>query len=375
MGQICGKIVLTGGPCAGKTSALSIIEKKLIEQGYHVFVLAESATEFIKGGIRAFGKCALENECFESLILRYQLAKEKLYEEAANSLAKDVKCVIIYDRGIMDNKAFLTAEQFSEITKKLNLNELDMMDYYDMVIHLVTAADGKEECYTLANNEARTETPEQARTLDKKTMNAWAGHSNLKIIDNSSDFDGKLDRVINEIANFLGNPVSLKTQRKYLLASNESFSFLDNIDYTEIQIKQFYLKTGNPYYEKRLRERIRGKQSTYYFTVQRKSPNGVSEVVLDKRISQHDYQRLLSSHEISGTISKTRSSFVYDNQYYRLDKFDDRDLVLLEVEPTLENREVKAPSFVQTAIDVTDDKTYQNASLALKSHGKMKERV
>ncbi|MEI3508038.1 MAG: AAA family ATPase [Bacilli bacterium] len=78
MGQICGKIVLTGGPCAGKTSALSRIEKKLIEQGYHVFVLAESATEFIKGGIRAFGKCALENECFESLILNISTCQRKV---------------------------------------------------------------------------------------------------------------------------------------------------------------------------------------------------------------------------------------------------------------------------------------------------------
>ena len=44
------------------------------------------------------------------------------------------------------------------------------MDNYDMVVHMVTAADGKEEFYTLENNEARSETVEQAKELDKKTI-------------------------------------------------------------------------------------------------------------------------------------------------------------------------------------------------------------
>lgn len=33
---------------------------------------------------------------------------------------------------------------------------------YDAVVHLVTAADGAENFYTLANNEVRTESIEQA---------------------------------------------------------------------------------------------------------------------------------------------------------------------------------------------------------------------
>ena len=45
------KIVITGGPCAGKTTALARIEQDLSEKGYHVFIVGESATELIKGGI------------------------------------------------------------------------------------------------------------------------------------------------------------------------------------------------------------------------------------------------------------------------------------------------------------------------------------
>ena len=37
MGQLVGKIVLTGGPCAGKTTALSTIEQELTDRGYRVY--------------------------------------------------------------------------------------------------------------------------------------------------------------------------------------------------------------------------------------------------------------------------------------------------------------------------------------------------
>lgn len=55
MGKIVGKIVLTGGPCAGKTSALTKVEEELTEKGYKVFIVSESATELIRGGIKPFG--------------------------------------------------------------------------------------------------------------------------------------------------------------------------------------------------------------------------------------------------------------------------------------------------------------------------------
>lgn len=46
---------------------------------------------------------------------------------------------------------------------------------YDAIIHLVTAADGAEGHYSLDSNEegVRTETPELARDLDKKTCAVW----------------------------------------------------------------------------------------------------------------------------------------------------------------------------------------------------------
>ena len=76
MGKLVGKIVLTGGPCAGKTTALSRIEQDLSENGYHVFVVGESATELIKGGIKPFGDKPFDLVLFQKLILKYQLHPE-----------------------------------------------------------------------------------------------------------------------------------------------------------------------------------------------------------------------------------------------------------------------------------------------------------
>ena len=44
------KIVLTGGPCAGKTTGMSWIIDNFTKRGYKVLVVAETATELIEGG-------------------------------------------------------------------------------------------------------------------------------------------------------------------------------------------------------------------------------------------------------------------------------------------------------------------------------------
>lgn len=115
MGKLLGKIVLTGGPCARKTTALSKIEEDLTEKGYYVFIVSESATELIKGGIKPFGDCPIDIYEFQKYILEYQLCKEKVYEKAAAALPEEKKCVIIYDRGIMDNQAYIGKELFKKL--------------------------------------------------------------------------------------------------------------------------------------------------------------------------------------------------------------------------------------------------------------------
>lgn len=43
MGNVT-KIALTGGPCGGKTTSISVLEQQLTNKGYKVFIVEEMAT-------------------------------------------------------------------------------------------------------------------------------------------------------------------------------------------------------------------------------------------------------------------------------------------------------------------------------------------
>lgn len=44
------RICLTGGPCAGKTTALITLNQSLTDRGFRVFMVPEAATLLMKGG-------------------------------------------------------------------------------------------------------------------------------------------------------------------------------------------------------------------------------------------------------------------------------------------------------------------------------------
>lgn len=98
----------------------------------------------------------------------------------------------------MDPVAYLKPEDW-EVLKSRNpaWNEVDLRDNrYDQIIHMVTAANGAERFYALDNNSTRTEGIEVACLLDKKTKNVWIGHPYIDVIDNSTNFEMKIARVL-----------------------------------------------------------------------------------------------------------------------------------------------------------------------------------
>ena len=73
------KIAITGGPCAGKTTAMQKIVEEFTERGYKVFVVSETATELISGGAKPFGDNPIDLLEFQRYVLEMQLSKEKLF--------------------------------------------------------------------------------------------------------------------------------------------------------------------------------------------------------------------------------------------------------------------------------------------------------
>ena len=206
MGVLKASIVLTGGPCAGKTTTISCVKEDLEKMGYHVLLLNECATELINGGIRPFGENAVPVFDFQNEILNLQLYKEKRYLNIIEKLPKDTECIILSDRGILDSKAYLGQELFTKLLEKNGLKEEELGNQYDMVIHMVTVASDIKNKYNTSTNTARFEQdPEEAISVDIKTGDAWKHHKNLKVIEATKEIEDKIENVINLIHEFLTN--------------------------------------------------------------------------------------------------------------------------------------------------------------------------
>ena len=173
------KIVITGGPSAGKTTGLSWIQNAFTKLGYVVLFVPETATELITGGVAPW-TCG-SNLDYQRCQMRLQMEKERIFEQAARTMREE-KILIVCDRGAMDNKAYMDELEFSRILSEFGTTEVQLRDSYDAVFHLVTAAKGAEKFYTTENNKARTETVEQAAALDDKLIAAWTGHPHLRVI-------------------------------------------------------------------------------------------------------------------------------------------------------------------------------------------------
>ena len=349
--MLVAKVCLTGGPCGGKSTALSKIEQTLTDKGYKVFVIDEVATRYINSGIKPFGDDAISMIDFEELILREQILAEQSFEKASQLL--DKKCVILCDRGVFDIKSFISNKDFDYLLKKHNLSKIDLMDHYNMVFNLNTVAKGKPELYTTENNKARSEGVKEAVIRDDKCQDAWSFHQNLKIIDNSTSFEEKINKVINQITNYLG--IEKRNERKYLVELDNNFeNFIKEKELVRVNIKQTYLYTDKDC-EIRLRKRMVDDDCTYYITV-KKNNYDKQKIITEERITKEEYERLLNTNDVINVVEKQRISFVYDDKYHKLDIFDN-GICILETAA-----EVKLPGDINIVKEVTNDDKYYNVN-------------
>ncbi len=355
------KIVLTGGPCAGKTTALNWINNYFSNRGYTVLFVPETATELITNGVAPW-TCGT-NYDYQSCQAKLQRIKEQIFEEASKTM-KNNKILIVCDRGMLDNKAYMKNVEFKRLLKEMNSNETKERDSYDAVFHLVTAAKGKEEVYTLANNTARTETPEQARKLDDKIISAWTGHPHFRIIDNSTDFEEKLERLLKEIASFLGEPEPLEIERKFLIYFPNLKELEAMPNCTKVDITQTYLKSADGV-ERRVRARGIDGDYLYYLT-EKKKITGLKRIETERRLTQDEYLRLLMEADNKlHTIHKTRYCLSENNQYFEIDIYPEwQNQAIMEIELSSEEQEVKVPDFIEIIKEVTDDERYKNYGMA-----------
>lgn len=175
------RIVLTGGPGAGKTAALELIRRASFCD--HVQILPESAGIVFGGGFPRRhdigGRKAAQRAIYH------------VQRELEESTAADNAAIILCDRGTVDGAAYWPGpdDYFDGVQSTLE----DELLRYDAVIHLRTPQIGGGYNH---QNPLRTETAIEAAEVDLRILHVWQTHPRRFIVDATPDFLSKAARVL-----------------------------------------------------------------------------------------------------------------------------------------------------------------------------------
>lgn len=364
------RICVTGGPCAGKTTSLQNICTEFTERGFRVLMVPEAATLMMKGGcfIQTNKMSFLQAVKFQISVMRMQIHLEDVFNNIA--VNSDSDCVVVMDRGVMDGRAYMNQNLWHAVLDETGWNEIQLRDKrYDTVIHLVTAADGAEEFYSLSN-EARYESVADAKRIDKNLIDSWSGHPHHFIIGNQSEggFKQKMNRVMNAVLQTVGLVQNAAEQRKFLLKRDAEgkFIFNDSIETKVFNVEEMILKLDNPsIIEQKVRSRGIGESHSYGVET-REIKNG-QRITSKRQISAREYVQLMDlKDDEKNVVEKSRHTFIHNNICFIIDHFQSikGQPCILRYESEEREQKVPLPPFVRVVREVTDEKCYQTGYMA-----------
>lgn len=362
-------IAITGGPCAGKSTFLKMAIQMLRHQGIIVVVVPEVARELISSGICPWDPTWKQGTDFQKHILFNILRKEASFFEALYDMNIEGKQVVfLCDRGIPDGQAYCGQNEFRALLASLGVTLHDVIERYDQVIHLVTAAMGAEEFYV--TDEERHETIAQARELDLATRAAWNTHQHFMLVDNRGTFDEKVLRALLALKRII--PMennALEIEKKFLVRLKPG---CDLGEFPFMEIQQTYLvRKDKPGIECRVRKKTFQDTPSYTYTEKTKTEVEGVRGESEEKITEARFEELLKSYRDPGCspIRKIRYKIPLEGEeILELDVYQGElaPFVVAEVEfKTVEDMAAfKFPTWLGDAQDVTSDSRYSNASLA-----------
>jgi len=315
------RIALTGGPCAGKTTALAQIIEHFSDLGYLVYALPETPTLFSNASIN-FG--TPDRQYFyniEKAVMKYQLQMEDTFLELAHTAPHPV--LIISDRGTMDISNYIERTMWQALLDELGLSEIKLRD-------------------------ARCD-------LDARILKAWTGHPHLHIVENNVDFQEKIRHVLHAIHETLGDDPATFTdiRRRFLVQVRGEIPFGVETDLYQAYID---MEDGSS-----VRIRKRGLRGNYVYFMTRKSPIESQSIITERQIGPDEYISYLNSIPSPDEVlvHKLRRNFVWAKQYFEVDDFIEpkRDYQVLEIS-CAPDQEVKFPPFIEVIKEVTGDPVY-----------------
>ncbi len=185
------RIVLTGGPGGGKTTALDLIRREFAGT---IASVPEAATMIFSGGIeRTTNANVLKAQ------QRAIFSLQKHLEDIQRATHPD--CLILCDRGSLDGLAYWPDSE-EDFFKQMNTSLEAELARYDAVIFFETAAKSGESIRS--NNPVRNESENAAVVLDDKLQKVWSKHPNFNLVGSSESFIKKVMFGIMTIENVIG---------------------------------------------------------------------------------------------------------------------------------------------------------------------------
>jgi hypothetical protein len=181
------RIVLTGGPGAGKTAILELIQQAFCP---HVKVLPESAGILFGGGFPRADTPELSRAAQRAIF--YVQRELECTTETGNP------ALVLCDRGTVDGGAYWPGP--GDLWQAVGATLQEELTRYDAVIHVRTPS--LENGYT-HQNPLRTESAKFAGAIDAKLASLWVPHPRRFLIEASPDFLAKARRALEVVRNEL----------------------------------------------------------------------------------------------------------------------------------------------------------------------------
>ena len=325
------KIVFTGGPGGGKTTILKQVANELRENGYNVFIVPETARMFIENGIKPKPNDRKYTLQFQDAILKEQIFKEQITEKFAKMENNNQKTIILYDRATIDNRAYLDFQKdFEQLLQKNNVSELELINKYDLVIHLVSLAATNKGLYV--NDEERTESPEEALEKEKKTANAWVLHRSMKIVMPTDTIEEKKEIVMSHIEDYINQKKEID---EYTIPiSNEVCTFisqnLNESNSKKFDTTEYILSVGSI----RCREyhlfKIEYNGNVAYLIEMYFQNENEKDCLETKILTKEEFEKYLNDYRVYKTIKRTETIFVNNFHIHRLYQDENNNKIIIE---------------------------------------------
>lgn len=178
-GKHCCRVVLTGGPGGGKTTALDLFRREL---GEKIVIVPEAATLLYAGGFPRVNE-AKARKATQTAIYHVQRGLEDVQSAQFHDR------VLLCDRGTVDGAIYWpgpTEEFFDHLGSSLDKE----LARYDAVIFFETAAVGGQGIE--GGNPVRVESSNEAIDLDRRLREIWSKHPHFYMVPNNISFFRKI---------------------------------------------------------------------------------------------------------------------------------------------------------------------------------------